>query len=122
VRGLSCAAPLFERALAIYEKALGIEHPDTAWSANNLAVLLRDMGCPREAKQLMARRNQTIKKCPGCLARRMLGGVSAGDVVNCVAVITPPRRGRCPSNTLIGKAYPCPCFVYARRPGDVLYP
>jgi tetratricopeptide (TPR) repeat protein len=30
------AAPLFQRALAIYEKALGPEHPDVALSLNNL--------------------------------------------------------------------------------------
>jgi tetratricopeptide (TPR) repeat protein len=38
------AWPLWERALAIYEKALGPEHPETARSLNNLAVLLRDQG------------------------------------------------------------------------------
>lgn len=34
------AEPLFTRALAIREKALGPEHPDVASSLNNLAVLL----------------------------------------------------------------------------------
>jgi tetratricopeptide (TPR) repeat protein len=38
------ARPLFERALAIREKALGPEHPLTAQSLNNLAGLLRDQG------------------------------------------------------------------------------
>ena len=38
------ARPLFERALAIREKALGPEHPDTATSLNNLAFLLKDQG------------------------------------------------------------------------------
>ena len=38
------ARPLFERALAIREKALGPEHPDTATSLNNLASLLQDAG------------------------------------------------------------------------------
>ena len=37
---LAAARPLFERALAIREKALGPEHPDTAGSLNNLACLL----------------------------------------------------------------------------------
>jgi hypothetical protein len=32
--------PLSERALAIREKALGPEHPDTATSLNNLGLLL----------------------------------------------------------------------------------
>jgi tetratricopeptide (TPR) repeat protein len=34
--------PLYERALAIREKALGPEHPDTAESLNNLAELLQN--------------------------------------------------------------------------------
>jgi len=33
-----------ERALAIREKALGPEHPETAESLNNLASLLKDQG------------------------------------------------------------------------------
>ena len=40
--GRPCGArPLFERALAIREKVLGPEHPDTATSLNNLALLLK---------------------------------------------------------------------------------
>jgi tetratricopeptide (TPR) repeat protein len=38
------ARPYFERALAIDEKVLGGEHPDTANSLNNLGSLLQDMG------------------------------------------------------------------------------
>jgi tetratricopeptide (TPR) repeat protein len=38
------ALPLFKRALAINEKALGPEHPLTATSLNNLAALLKDQG------------------------------------------------------------------------------
>ena len=38
------ARPLFERALAIREKALGPEHPDTAQSLNNLAISLQYRG------------------------------------------------------------------------------
>jgi hypothetical protein len=34
----------FERALAISEKALGPEHPDTARSLNNLGLLLKAQG------------------------------------------------------------------------------
>jgi Tetratricopeptide repeat len=37
---LTGAQPLFERALAIREKALGPEHPDTVKVRNNLAKLL----------------------------------------------------------------------------------
>ena len=47
----SDAWPLYERALAIREKQLGPEHPDTAESFNNLAVLLhnyrRDLAAAR---------------------------------------------------------------------------
>jgi hypothetical protein len=38
------ARPPSERALAIREKVLGAEHPDTAMSLNNLAELLRSQG------------------------------------------------------------------------------
>lgn len=38
------ARPLFERALAIRENVLGLDHPDTATSLNNLGVLLRVQG------------------------------------------------------------------------------
>ena len=33
------AEPLYQRTLAIYQKALGAQHPDTAISLNNLAAL-----------------------------------------------------------------------------------
>ncbi|MDW8214523.1 MAG: tetratricopeptide repeat protein, partial [Roseiflexaceae bacterium] len=36
----AAARPLYERALAIVEQALGAAHPHTAVSLNNLAVLL----------------------------------------------------------------------------------
>jgi tetratricopeptide (TPR) repeat protein len=35
------AQPLFERALAIHEKAFGPQHPGTAWSLTHLAVVLQ---------------------------------------------------------------------------------
>ena len=38
------AEPLFERALAIREKVLGSEHPDTATSLSDLAILMRKRG------------------------------------------------------------------------------
>ena len=38
------ARSLHERALEINERALGPEHPDTAKSLNNLALLLKDQG------------------------------------------------------------------------------
>ena len=49
------ARPLYERALAIREKALGPEHPDTATSLNDLAQLLGDQGDLAGARPLFER-------------------------------------------------------------------
>ena len=49
------AEPLYERALAIWEKALGPEHPDVATSLNNLAVLYDDQGQYAKAEPLYQR-------------------------------------------------------------------
>jgi hypothetical protein len=38
------AAPLYERALEIRERALGPEYPDVAWSLMSLAVLYDLLG------------------------------------------------------------------------------
>jgi tetratricopeptide (TPR) repeat protein/pimeloyl-ACP methyl ester carboxylesterase len=51
----SAARPLYERALAIAEKTLGPEHPDTATSLNNLATLLQDQGDLAGARPLFER-------------------------------------------------------------------
>ena len=49
------ARPLYERALAIREKVLGPEHPDTAISLNNLAYLLQAQGDLVAARPLYER-------------------------------------------------------------------
>ncbi len=49
------AEPLYKRALAIREKALGAEHPDVAQSLNNLAALYHDQGRYAEAEPLYER-------------------------------------------------------------------
>jgi hypothetical protein len=49
------AALLFQRALAIYEQALGASHPDTASSLNHLALLYQDQGRYQEAEPLFQR-------------------------------------------------------------------
>ena len=49
------AEPLYQRALAIREKALGPEHPDVATSLNNLAQLYRDQGQYAKAESLYQR-------------------------------------------------------------------
>jgi len=46
------ARPLYEQSLAIWEKALGPEHPNVATSLNNLAGLLKDQGSYAEARPL----------------------------------------------------------------------
>jgi tetratricopeptide (TPR) repeat protein len=46
---------LYERALAIREKVLGSDHPDTAMSLNNLAELLRQQGDLKGARPLFER-------------------------------------------------------------------
>ena len=49
------AEPLYQRALAIVEQQLGPDHPDTATSLNNLAVLYESMGRYGEAESLYQR-------------------------------------------------------------------
>jgi tetratricopeptide (TPR) repeat protein len=51
----AAARPLFERALAIRERALGPEHPSTAESLNNLAGLLQNQGDVVGARPLYER-------------------------------------------------------------------
>jgi tetratricopeptide (TPR) repeat protein len=49
------AEPLYERALAISEQALGPDHPNVATSLNNLARLLQATNRLSEAEPLMQR-------------------------------------------------------------------
>ena len=49
------AEPLYQRALAISEKALGPDHPSTAASLNNLALLYRSQGQYEQAEPLYQR-------------------------------------------------------------------
>lgn len=49
------AEPLLRRALAIREKALGPDHPDTATSLNNLALLYQYVGDYAKAEPLLQR-------------------------------------------------------------------
>jgi tetratricopeptide (TPR) repeat protein len=59
------ARPLYERALAISEKALGAEHPDTATSLNNLALLLKSQGDYDGARPLYERALAICEKVLG---------------------------------------------------------
>ncbi len=55
-RGLYAEAePLYLRSLAIWEKALGPDHPDVATSLNNLAALYHNQGKYAEAEPLYIR-------------------------------------------------------------------
>src|SRR5712692_5304313 len=49
------AIPLAARALAIAEKVLGPEHPSTATSLNNLALMYQDTGAYAKAEPLHRR-------------------------------------------------------------------
>src|SRR5208282_3898856 len=62
---LAGARPLFERALAIREKALGPEHPKTATSLNNLADRLRAQGDLTGARPLYERALAIYEKALG---------------------------------------------------------
>ena len=49
------AEPIYRRALEIWEKSLGADHPDVAQSLNNLALLLQATNRLPEAEPLIRR-------------------------------------------------------------------
>jgi Tfp pilus assembly protein PilF len=49
------AEPLYQRSLAIFEKALGPDHPDVALSLENYAALLRKLDRTAEAETMKVR-------------------------------------------------------------------
>ena len=59
------ARPLYERALAINEKVLGPDHPETATSLNNLASLLNTLGEYDAARPLYERALAIYEKVLG---------------------------------------------------------
>ena len=59
------AEPLYQRSLAIWEKALGSEHADVTTVMRNYAVLLREMGRDSEADRLDARAESILAKRTG---------------------------------------------------------
>ena len=61
----AAARPLYERALAISEKALGPDHPDTAARLNNLASLLHAQGDFAAARPLYERALATRERALG---------------------------------------------------------
>jgi tetratricopeptide (TPR) repeat protein len=58
------AEPLVKRSLAIWEKALGPDHPNVATSLENMAVLYRATKRDKEAQELekRAERIRAIKR------------------------------------------------------------
>ncbi len=56
------AEPLYKRALAIFEKALGPGHPLVAQSLENYALLLRETGRTTEATKMEARAKAILAK------------------------------------------------------------
>ncbi len=76
---LAGARPLYQRALAITEKALGPEHPDTAASLNNLASLLRDQGVLAGARPLVERALAKIAEYQLLASGQALIGVNSPD-------------------------------------------
>ena len=62
---LAGARPLFERALAIHEKALGPEHPTTATTLNNFGRLLHAQGDLAGARPLFERALAICEKAFG---------------------------------------------------------
>jgi tetratricopeptide (TPR) repeat protein len=59
------AKPLLERALDIWEKALGPNHPDVAAALNNLAGLYRAQGAYERARPLFERALAVWEKALG---------------------------------------------------------
>ena len=59
------AEPLYKRVLAICEKALGPEHPDTATSLNNLGLLYESQGQYAQAEPLYKRALAICEKALG---------------------------------------------------------
>ena len=59
------AEPPYQRALAIYEKALGPDHPNVATSLNNLALLYNTQGQYGQAEPLYLRALAILEKALG---------------------------------------------------------
>jgi tetratricopeptide (TPR) repeat protein len=91
----AAARPLYERALAIWEQVLGPEHPATATSLNNLAVLCYNEGKLAEAAALMRRALAISEQVLGpqhpdtAISRWWMGVVlqDAGDLAQAAAYI-----------------------------------
>ena len=87
------ARPLYERALAIREKALGPAHPDTAQSLNNLARVLQAQGDLAAARPLYERALAIVRRRSAPTIP--LTATSLNNLAVCFSTrATSPRRGR----------------------------
>ena len=59
------AEPVYLKSIAIYEKKLGLNHPTTALSWNNLAELYRSMGRYEEAHPLYEKAFKVVEEVSG---------------------------------------------------------
>ena len=59
------AGPLFQKALDIRRKVLGEDHPDTAWSYNNVAYNLNAQGKYAEAGPLFQKALDIFRRLLG---------------------------------------------------------
>ena len=83
------AEPLYQRLLAIREKALGPEHPDVATSLNNLADLYRAQGKYAEAEPLYQRLLAISEKTvPSSITVEAHGGVDHTNGLIGLALMT----------------------------------
>ncbi len=64
-RDYAAARPLYERALAIRERFLGPNHPSTALTLNNLALLLHKQKAYADARPLYERALEICKRVLG---------------------------------------------------------
>ncbi|MFM7469656.1 MAG: tetratricopeptide repeat protein, partial [Vampirovibrionales bacterium] len=70
------AEPLYLQALAIRQKSLGENHPDTANSLNNLAGLYEDTGRYHEAKTYLLQASVIFVKTLGFEHPNTIGCIS----------------------------------------------
>jgi tetratricopeptide (TPR) repeat protein len=72
------AEPLYKRALAIGEKALGVDHPDVAQSLNNLAGLYKEQGRYGDALPLVQKTIASARAVPALAIPVLFGDEEKG--------------------------------------------
>jgi len=65
------AEPLYRRAVAIQEKALGRDHPDLAASLADYSILLKKTGRKKQGAEMEALARNIISRNPGERAARL---------------------------------------------------